>query len=107
MKKLFFSALACVAFAGSAFASNEVVLNDNQKDAQKNDKTEELFGGCYFTVKGVNPDGSSYTKPAQWSSGSAEDCNARTKRHLESLAGQGIKVLEYTNTYKENGVVKG
>ncbi|GEM52725.1 hypothetical protein EB1_25150 [Empedobacter brevis NBRC 14943 = ATCC 43319] len=30
MKKLFFSALACVVFAGSAFASNEVVSENSQ-----------------------------------------------------------------------------
>lgn len=104
---MLFSALACVAFAGSAFASNEVVVNDNLKDAQKDDKTEEFFGGCYFTVKGFDKDGLPYDKPQQWSSGSAEDCNAKVKKHLETLSAQGIRVLEFTNTYKENGVVKG
>lgn len=29
MKKLFFSVMACIAFAGSAFASNEVIIEND------------------------------------------------------------------------------
>ncbi|QHC84746.1 hypothetical protein AS589_08085 [Empedobacter brevis] len=48
MKKLFFSALACVAFAGSTFASNEVEL----KDLFSN----EDFAKCNFTVVAYDPE---------------------------------------------------
>jgi len=51
MKKLFFSAMACIAFAGSAFASNEVVTEDKLSTLQYFDLVDiiEFESSCTVT----------------------------------------------------------
>ena len=80
MTKLILNALACVAFAGSAFASNEVVVNDNLKDL-KNDSTEKVFGACYLTVSGKKKDGSTFTDKFSWNSRSSTDCSKEATKN--------------------------
>lgn len=106
MTKLILSALACVAFAGSAFASNEVVLNDNLKDL-KNDSTEKVFGACYLTVSGKDAEGNTYSDKFSWNSRSSTNCSKEATKKLESLENQGYKINEHDNKYVANGVVKG
>jgi len=63
MKKLFFSAMACIAFAGSAFASNEVV-SENQlsvSEISENDSALRIESDekrpCSFKAAFVGRDG--------------------------------------------------
>ena len=63
MRKLFFSALACVAFAGSGFASNEVVENIileeplNIETGSANSFDEPVYRTFNCTVNVVVDDG--------------------------------------------------
>ena len=51
MKKVFFSALACVAFAGSAFASNEVVENNMEiEDSVTSTDKVEFAKTCLVNI---------------------------------------------------------
>lgn len=53
---MFLSALACVAFAGSAFASNEVVV-EKQSEIEKVNQDDECVP-CTITITKYNSDGS-------------------------------------------------
>ena len=53
MKKLVFSALACVAFAGSAFASNEVVEEKQLETCSEDDACVS----CPITINTVDSKG--------------------------------------------------
>ena len=59
MKKMLFSALACVAFAGSAFASNEIVLENEIQDnkVEKNNQTDFYYDPCIVEIWGYNGEG--------------------------------------------------
>lgn len=59
MKKLFFSAMACIAFAGSAFASNEVVTEDKLSTLQYFDLVDiiEFESSCTVTFTYIDAEG--------------------------------------------------
>lgn len=46
MKKVLFSAIAMIAFAGSAFASNEIVLENEIQD----NKVEKIIKQIFITI---------------------------------------------------------
>ena len=52
MKKMFFLAIAMIAFAGSTFASNDLNKVNNKED-EKVIKNEDLFKTCTIKVKGT------------------------------------------------------
>ena len=106
MKNLVFSALVIAAFAGSAFASNEVVLNDNLKNL-KEDSSEKVFGACYLTVSGRAKDGSTYSDTFSWNSKSSTDCSKEATNKLTSLENEGYDIQTHDNKYVANGVIKG
>lgn len=61
MKKFLFSTLACVAFAGSSFASNEVVEKDVLTITEESNNILDNFEfaeyPCQFGISVVGPDG--------------------------------------------------
>ena len=65
MKKLMFSTLACVAFAFSGFASNEVVIENQEIKIEENSTTLEKYvfseedgcTTCTLVRLKFNPDG--------------------------------------------------
>jgi len=60
MKKMLFSAIAMVAFAGSAFASNEVVVeNESVRTTTKIEINEKkkFFAECIVEIWGYNSEG--------------------------------------------------
>lgn len=59
MKKLFFSAIACIAFAGSAFASNEVV-SENEVNGTPYIPVRTYY--CTVHVQFPDGNGGYYTK---------------------------------------------
>ena len=92
MKKLLFSALACVAFAFSGFASNEEVEVKNEIDNSSfdvstiSDFKEDSFGSCVITVtvydsKGNVTDTRLYFRTAT----SQSDCNAKGYELVKQL----------------------
>ena len=65
MKKMLFSAIAMVAFASSAFASNEVVVEALSKTNEKpeNEKPENETVPCRWRTVTTYPDGSKHYGP--------------------------------------------
>ncbi|HLV15043.1 MAG TPA: hypothetical protein VKY41_07680 [Xanthomarina sp.] len=73
MRKLVFSAIACVAFAGSSLASNEAHVNNNyfyndnvESNSYTNHSMEEVlrfyntnaaYYPCQFSISVISPDG--------------------------------------------------
>lgn len=90
MKKLVFSALACVAFAGSSFASNEIVDKyDNYCSETSNDKIE-FNKPCKIEVRAKDGEGNSVTKYASGSGNiSLSDCDNVRSRFEEDLRADG------------------
>jgi len=97
MKKMMFSALACVAFAFSGFASNEVVDepkneidNFSLNGSTINDSNfglEEDWGLCTITITVTNADGevtdtATYHRLAE----SAADCTSKGNAIAKELA---------------------
>ena len=79
-----FSALACVTFAFSAFASNEVVIIKEITDS--NFKPE---GICEYTItltyKGADGNYYSEDKTFVTNASSAEDCSKKANSHTQKL----------------------
>jgi len=89
MKKLVFSALACVAFAGSSFASNEIVKDESKNQSVEiNDKVED---GCTILVVGVDGEGNSKSFVREGSGGLGDCLIAAGHLVLEAEA-QGYTV---------------
>lgn len=103
MKKLMFSALACVAFAFSGFASNEVVneekvSNENIVIETKTDVNEikitvdsnfRVTGNCNYTLTRTfrGFDGKYYTQSKSYTTDakSATDCAAIANNHATRI----------------------
>ncbi|MDM1071281.1 hypothetical protein HX001_02115 [Empedobacter brevis] len=88
MKKLFLSALACVAFAGSAFASNGIIL---KTDSFFKNYEEIKEKPCKISVKVRDKDGNSDVRY----SGSAgnvslSECDGIRSRFESDLRAQGF-----------------
>ena len=78
MKKMLFSAIAMVAFAGSAFASNEIIVEALKAD---NDKTEQATVPCRWRTVYHYSNGTVQYGP--WQSG---DC-------YDTINGKGERLL--------------
>ena len=91
MKKLLFSAMACIAFAGSAFASNEVVTeNDVTIMAEQLDSKKP----CLITAT-VTKNGQSMTKYAHGSGDvSLADCEGVMNAFIQDLKNEGYVFSE-------------
>lgn len=87
MKKLLFSALACVAFAGSSFASNEVV---NEVEANKGLTVNLDFDAapCRFNLCVYHPETGEaiYGYDYIGTAGSADECFNKGLRMQEELS---------------------
>jgi|GEM_PF-4947416 len=64
MKKFLFSALACIAFAGSSFASNEIV--NNFATYEKEVSEINLKSEITTTIDSVEAINSDETRPCSW-----------------------------------------
>ncbi|RRJ91643.1 hypothetical protein EG240_05435 [Paenimyroides tangerinum] len=78
MKKLMFSALVCVAFAFSGFASNEEVKGEKTKiNEQENIQVSEeknFAEACYITITTTRKDGTTRTQEYYVSSSPFKTC---------------------------------
>jgi len=85
MKKLMFSALACVAFAFSGFASNEVVNEQYKTSLFK----IEFSGECQYSITLVytGSDGKTYKEDKTFKvpAKDADDCATKANNHLAQL----------------------
>lgn len=91
MKKLLFSAMACISFAGSAFASNEVIIENDVTIM-----TEQLDSKkpCLITAT-VTKDGQSMTKYAHGSGDvSLADCEGVMNAFIQDLKNEGYVFSE-------------
>lgn len=92
MKKFLFSALACVAFAGSSFASNEVI-NDTKyvsTTVEKADDKPDFNKSCKIAVKVKDRFGNGSTQYAGGSGNiSLADCDNVRSRFEEDLRAKG------------------
>lgn len=95
MRKFMFSALACVAFAGSAFASNEVNCVDDDTnyliDFLDLKKDSKYFNKpCKIEVRAIDREGNSVTKYAGGLGNvSLSDCDGIRSRFEEDLRADG------------------
>jgi|GEM_PF-2436501 len=107
MKKLVFSALACVAFAGSAFASNTVV---NEKDSFKGDKKKVesndfsldklFFDNCAGSFVYKDKTGKQMTKTLTGGTkASYDECLDWMEDKMTDLKAAGYTLVKYSNTY--------
>ena len=97
MRKVFLSALACVAFAGSSFASNEVVKDDNCMAITKETTNEqvEFNKPCKIEVRVRDRYGNPSTKFAgSLGSVSLSDCDGIRVRFEEDLRAEGYYFAE-------------
>ena len=85
MKKLLFTAMACVAFAFNGLASNEVVENTN-------DKIEETKKPCKIAVKLKGADGEIYVRYASGAGNiTLSDCDNVRVRFEKDLKEEGYE----------------
>ena len=95
MKKVFFSALACVAFAGSAFASNEVV-----NDSMSQEVSDATSSNCDLTTVEKTKDGRTRIVNYNLGSGvSRADCDRYILSQLADIEKQGTTVTQYSTCF--------
>ena len=105
MKKLFFSAMACIAFAGSTFASNEVVKEVKLLEVEtKNspDKVEFEPFNCKVTIS-YYEDGILKSQTYYSTVGSQRGCNSFGNDKYAQLVKDGKDPQSSTSTYAKNG----
>lgn len=91
MRKLLFSALACVAFAGSSFASNEVV-NIN-KSSSEDDVTS--LGICRVWIDLYDQNGNYLGTEYYWTAtSSSAACDLWAQRKKDEVVAQKNKELK-------------
>lgn len=95
MRNFLFSALACVAFAGSGFASNEVVSDKQDLTLEKSvelDIADDSKKDCYYIIKGTD----GYGRPfhTKWTVGvvSSADCDNAKNDRVKLLERQGATI---------------
>lgn len=96
MRKFVLSAIACVAFAGSSFASNEVVYEKQDLSLEKSDKLtiQESQRPCTVYVWVTAPDGERQWKTGEGGSLSWDDCGEYKDGFLNGLREQGFEFSE-------------
>lgn len=106
MKKLVFSVLACVAFAGSAFAANEVVREEDSfkgddKKVESNDfSLDKLFDNCAGSFVYKDKTGKQMTKTLTGGTKeSYSDCLDWMEDKMADLQAAGYTLVKYSNTY--------
>lgn len=94
MRKLALTAIAMIAFAGSAFANNEVVFETI---------SDSTFSNCDLTTVEKTKDGGSRIVHYDLGSGiSRGDCDKRILSQLDSLEKQGTAIAKYTTCFDSN-----
>ena len=91
MRKLVFSALACVAFAGSGFAANEVVKLRNIEEIKELEIIESSGKPCNVYVWVQTPDGKKEWRTGEGGSLSWYDCGSYKDKFLQGLREEGLK----------------
>ena len=98
MKKFLFSALACVAFAGSGFASNEVVLDTKFITNEYLEALNAKVGDCSFSFKVVDNAGNVVETGWMRSTNPVTrgDCSSFVSGAIQKLESEGYTVSEYS-----------
>lgn len=97
MKKLLFSAMACIAFAGSAFASNEVVDSTINQDEylrtieKLNNSSDDQTIYCTVIID-YRINGRSYSYTAHSMVENGQGCSSFADLVANELAGQGYLI---------------
>jgi|SRR5690606_8837312 len=101
MKKLLFSAMACIAFAGSAFASNEEAL-DSQVINNINEDSVIFFDNCNIKISYRNSKGELiHAGGTQGTVESYKDCREILENNLAKFISWGYEIESYTLAYGE------
>lgn len=103
MKKLVFSALACVAFAGSAFASNEVVVEKQELKSEKSVELEIVESNekpCNFRVTGRDAYGRSFVSSWRTVENTTQSgCDGAKNAKIKELEKLGAKIDKVDSTW--------
>jgi|SRR5690606_5823181 len=108
MKKFLFSALACIAFAGSSFASNEIVKNeinlDEKSQIENSAKITNLVESdtkpCRFRITGRDVYGRSFNSPYRTVDNvTSEGCDAAKNAKVLELKEQGATIDTVESTW--------
>src|SRR5690606_5894382 len=92
MKKLFFSAMACIAFAGSAFASNEVVSKQDFLLIGMNVYVVEK--PCKVHIYVVGPNGNKSWLTGEGGNLSWDDCGKFKDKYISDMDQKGFKLID-------------
>lgn len=98
MKKFLFSALACVAFAGSGFAANEVIKFPKSLDYCI-DESVSRVGDCTFSFKVIDNNTGEVTETGWMKSKNPVtrgDCSSFVSGAIKQLESQGYTVSEFS-----------
>ena len=102
MKKFLFSALAFVAFAGSGFASNEVVYDEQNLKTEISvdlDIVDNAKKPCSYTIKGTDAHGRPFhTRWTVQGDVTSADCDDAKNNRVALLERQG-STIESTSTH--------
>ena len=92
MKKLLFSAMACIAFAGSAFASNEVVSKQDFLLLEMNEF--EPKKPCKVHIYVIGPDGTKSWKTGEGGDLTWDDCGQFKDKYISDMDQKGFKLID-------------
>lgn len=102
MRKLLFSALACVAFVGSGFASNEVVYDTKNLKTEISVDLDMVVAEkkpCSYTIKGKDAFGRDFhTRWTLQGEVTSADCDNAKNNRVAQLEKQGA-TIESTSTH--------
>lgn len=102
MKKLFFLAMVCIAFAGSALASNEVIVMESEIIKTSSKNSVIYFDNCTVKVSYWNSEGQLvHTGGTEGTVNSYSECKERLNNILIKLNSWGYKIESYTMSYGE------
>ena len=98
MRKFLFSALAVVAFAGSGFASNEVVSDTKVITNEYLETLNARTGDCSFSFKIVDNVGNVVETGWMRSANpvTRKDCSSFVSGAIQKLESEGYTVSEYS-----------
>ena len=109
MKKLMFSALACIAFAFSGFASNEVVnetsdakISENiaiEKDSVIDNNSEASTGDCNVRIVATDAYGRRFDKVFNYGNIPSDCCDSSKKDKVNELKNLGATIAKIETTW--------
>lgn len=102
MKKLFFLAMVCIAFASSAVASNELIVETQLLKVETKDSSDkvEFESECRANFTGINPEGNPESITFVKHGLTSDGCDEFLKQQTEVLNKRGWKIKKKNNTYK-------